>query len=276
MKKFLIFLYFLYASNVLAQKITSNSSNPCPNENVTYTWTETKHHDQNTYTIEWTPSIDLGGGLVEQTGGTGISYAYSWMNTAIAGEISAKVYQISKDGKVVRLLVDNYNVSSNHKRLGDISTISSSMGTSIPCGTQNVVFSVPAVQGATSYRWTLPSGWSGSSSSNTINATTDISNGGQIRVEALLAGCSISRDAYLSVSRLLPQISYFDNSTSSTCSSATVSVTANNATSYEWSTPTGTFSTTNNAIQVATTGFVKVRAYSLIAAIHGLCGRQIN
>ncbi|TVR37761.1 MAG: hypothetical protein EA392_11760, partial [Cryomorphaceae bacterium] len=51
------------------------------------------------------------------------------------------------------------------------------------CNGDDATFSVAAVPGATSYTWTLPNGWSGSSSTASINASAG-ENGGAITVTA--------------------------------------------------------------------------------------------
>lgn len=56
------------------------------------------------------------------------------------------------------------------------------------CGLRNPVsFSVPAVSCASSYTWTIPSGWSGTSSTNTIEVTPNGANGGTIGVDIALS-----------------------------------------------------------------------------------------
>ena len=50
-------------------------------------------------------------------------------------------------------------------------------GLTIVCENTMNVYSVPEVEGATSYTWTLPSGWSGSSSIHSINATAGPTSG---------------------------------------------------------------------------------------------------
>ncbi|NGF77410.1 hypothetical protein G5B10_16130, partial [Fluviicola sp. SGL-29] len=56
-------------------------------------------------------------------------------------------------------------------------------GNGIICATANGTYSVTNDPTATSYTWTLPSGWSGSSTTNSINATSG-ANGGTITVTA--------------------------------------------------------------------------------------------
>jgi hypothetical protein len=63
-------------------------------------------------------------------------------------------------------------------------------GKSFVCSGSQQTYTVPAVGGAASYVWTLPPGWTGSSTSNTINATSN-SNSGTITVKAI-NGCGQS------------------------------------------------------------------------------------
>lgn len=54
-------------------------------------------------------------------------------------------------------------------------------------------YSISAVAGATSYTWSIPSGWSGTSTTTSINVTPNGLNGGVISVKA--NGCSIQSQA---------------------------------------------------------------------------------
>lgn len=54
-------------------------------------------------------------------------------------------------------------------------------------------YSISAVTGAENYTWTLPSGWSGTSTTTSINVTPNGLNGGAITVKA--NGCSIQSSA---------------------------------------------------------------------------------
>jgi plastocyanin len=66
-------------------------------------------------------------------------------------------------------------------------------GNSAVCPNTSYIYSISAVAGATSYTWTLPSGWSGNSSSNSISAITGISGGNISVVANGICGISISR-----------------------------------------------------------------------------------
>jgi hypothetical protein len=54
------------------------------------------------------------------------------------------------------------------------------------CSNTSSVFSVPQVAGASSYSWSLPAGWSGSSNTNSISVTSGMSPG-SITVTAINA-----------------------------------------------------------------------------------------
>ena len=88
----------------------------------------------------------------------------------------------------------HYYVCTPHASLGMKGTITvqacnppatpgSISGSTVLCDQNAVTYSVTPVTGATSYTWNLPSGWSGSSTSNSIVATPG-SAGGNITVTA--------------------------------------------------------------------------------------------
>jgi hypothetical protein len=56
-------------------------------------------------------------------------------------------------------------------------------GNTTVCAGSTNTYTVPVVSGASSYNWTLPGGWSGSSTSNSISGTAGVS-GGTIMVTA--------------------------------------------------------------------------------------------
>lgn len=59
-------------------------------------------------------------------------------------------------------------------------------GDTLICSNSTATYSIPQVLGATSYTWSLPNGWTGTSTTNTINATTS-STGGEITVTVQIA-----------------------------------------------------------------------------------------
>jgi hypothetical protein len=122
-------------------------------------------------------------------------------------------------------------------------------------GTTNP-YSIASVSGATFYTWTLPSGWSGSSTSTSINATAG-SSGGTISVIANNScGSSAAQTKSISVNSVPLQPSPISGSTP-ICQSTTnpysiPSVTG--ATSYTWTLPSGWSGSSSTTLINATAG----------------------
>lgn len=126
--------------------------------------------------------------------------------------------------------------------------------TSVCSGDQDT-FSVAPVSGATSYAWSLPNGWTGTSTTDTIDAIA--AGAGTISVVAI-NGCGSSTAQTLSISAgSVPSTPGSISGTSPVCSGQldTFSIApVNGATSYTWNLPTGwTGTSTTNSI-VATAG----------------------
>ena len=71
-------------------------------------------------------------------------------------------------------------------------------GPATACSGNTITYNVSPVAGATSYNWTLPAGWSGTSVNNAITVTTG-ANGGAIEVQAVNA-CGTSSNSSINVS----------------------------------------------------------------------------
>ncbi len=128
-------------------------------------------------------------------------------------------------------------------------------------------YSVSPVSGATSYTWTLPSGWSGTSTTNSINATVG-TTGGSISVTANNScGSGAIQNLAVSVSSTAPTQPGAISGSASVCASALVTYSVApvaGATSYTWSLP-GTWSGTSTGLSINATigtnsGFVTVVA----------------
>ncbi|MGZ4060957.1 MAG: choice-of-anchor J domain-containing protein, partial [Bacteroidia bacterium] len=117
-------------------------------------------------------------------------------------------------------------------------------------------YSVPPVAGAGSYSWTLPVGWTGSSTTNSITVTTG-SSGGTISVFASSGCCSsLSRTLTVTLTPVLPMPGAITGSTN-VCSGVTqvYSIAAvTGATSYTWTLPSGWSGTSTTTSITTTTG----------------------
>jgi len=114
-------------------------------------------------------------------------------------------------------------------------------GSTSVCQGSSQTYSIEAVSGATSYTWTLPSGWSGSSTTTSITATAGAS-GGTISVTANSScGTSTSRTLSVSVTAIPSQPGAISGETNvTTGQSYTYSIGAvSGATSYSWTIPSG-------------------------------------
>ena len=125
-------------------------------------------------------------------------------------------------------------------------------GTTTLCSGGLDTFSVAPVNGATSYTWTLPNGWTGTSTTNVINATAGTS-GGIVTVRANNSCGSSAAQSFTTVISTGPPTPGAITSRASGCttgSADTFSVApVNGATSYTWTLPNGwTGASTSNTI----------------------------
>ncbi len=129
-------------------------------------------------------------------------------------------------------------------------------GSTTVCQGSSQSYSISPVTGATSYTWTLPSGWSGSSNSASITATAG-SAGGTISVTANNScGASTPRTLTVSVTALLTQPGSITGSTT-VCQGSSQSYSISpvtGATSYTWTLPSGWSGSSNSASITATAG----------------------
>lgn len=134
------------------------------------------------------------------------------------------------------------------------------------CGGSTNTYSIAAVNGATSYTWILPNGWSGTSSTETIDAIAG-SNDGDIGVIADNA-CGSSSPQTLSITIAnIPATPASINGQASICDGSTNAysvVAVNGATGYTWTLPNGwigsSVTETINATSGSSGGSVSVSA----------------
>lgn len=137
------------------------------------------------------------------------------------------------------------------------SPMSISGPSSVCQGQSNVVFSVPAAANATSYLWTLPTGASGSSTTNSITVNFSAGySGGSICVRSVNScGNSLGQSCKSVAWSTVPSSPGAISGASAVCqgqSGVVYSIAAvNNATSYSWTLPAGvTGTSTTNSITV--------------------------
>jgi gliding motility-associated-like protein len=137
------------------------------------------------------------------TGGTASAQA-PVLSTATAGTTTYYVAQVTNgvEGERASLI---YEVKATPSQPGTIT------GEARPLYNSITTYSVSEVSGAASYTWTLPSGWSGTSSTNTINATIG-SELGTITVKSNTAFCS-SEPKSLTISKITAAMSAMSNLT---------------------------------------------------------------
>ena len=128
-------------------------------------------------------------------------------------------------------------------------------------------YNVTAVPGATSYLWTLPLGWTGSSTTNTISATASTASGNVFISAVNICGSSTPQLLTINVANGVLAQPAAINGNAGICASTSNTydiLPIAGATSYTWSLPIGWSgsSTTNsiNATSNATSGNVTVSA----------------
>ncbi len=133
-------------------------------------------------------------------------------------------------------------------------------GSTVCSGTSGLSYSINTVAGATTYTWSLPLGWTGVSTTNSISSVTAGSASGNISVTATnLCGSSSSSTLPISVNDIPASPSVISGA-SSICSGISQTYSINNvqgATSYTWTLPNswlGTSTTTSITTTTGTTG----------------------
>jgi|LSQX01.3.fsa_nt_gb hypothetical protein len=191
-----------------------------------------------------------------------------WSGSSISNSITVTA---GASGGTISVRANNNCGSSSNRNLS-VSVITAPAlpgaisGSTSVCSGSTQTYSVSPVSGATSYTWTLPSSWSGSSTSNSITVTAGTS-GGTISVRANNnCGSSSNRNLSVSVITAPAQPGAISGSTS-VCSGSTQTYSISSvsgATSYTWTLPSGwSGSSTSNSITVTvgtSGGTISVRA----------------
>jgi hypothetical protein len=225
---------------------------------------------QNTITYS-VPAITNATGYIWTlpTGATGTSSINSitvdFAQTSVSGNITVKGNNSCGDGEPSSLFITIPNSVGTAGPIRGITTI---------CQGQNsVVYTIDPIVNATNYIWTLPTGATGTSSTNNITVNFNrISISGNVSVQGS-NNCSIGSTSSLPITvNLLPVTAGTISGNTTVCqgeNSVTYSVPAiDNTTSYTWVLPAGaTGSSTTNSITVnytrsAVSGSISVKGHN--------------
>lgn len=196
--------------------------------------------------------------------GTSTSNKINTTSSTTSGNISVTATSICGTSGVQTI---NVNVGSS-----SIATPGAISGNNTICSGSSNTYSITAINGASSYTWTLPSGWIGSSTTNSINITANTTSG-NISVKGN-SGCSTSttRTSTITVNASSSGTpgSISGNVTVCSGSSNTYSINAINSTAtYIWTLPPGwTGSSTSTSINVIASSI----GGNISVTENGLCG----
>ena len=200
-----------------------------------------------TLTVAITPTLcsNVATGAVNLSATAGLApYTFLWSNAATTedlNDIGVGTYQVTVTDANGCSKTGSYAVNSVNQAP---STPVQIEGPSGACRNQtNVVFTVPPVPGASSYQWALPSGASGSSTTNSISLNfSNNYNTGNLCVKAI-NNCGQSASFCRQVVRYANapgQPGTISGLSKGVCPNTTYSYTINpvtNATSYTWTAP---------------------------------------
>lgn len=188
----------------------------------------------------------LGAGVII---GNGLTANIDWNNTFTGtAQISVKGHNSNGDGASSSLTVKVNPLPASAETISGISTICQ--------GQYSVIYTIPAIDNATSYIWSLPAGATGTSTTNSITINYEISAvSGNITVKGHNdCGDGVASTLAITVNPILGNAGTITGTTTVCQGQNSVSYTLPaiaNATSYVWTLPTGAIGTsTANSISV--------------------------
>ena len=235
--------------------ITANKSTLCPAENITFTASNSYGGSNPQY--QW--YINSGTTAVK----TGVTATFTGTDFP-SGENTVKVVMTSNFNCVTTNTTEHTSTvftvradapSTPGAITGNIT------GADELCPATSLTYSIEPVDNADEYIWTLPSGWSGSSSTNSINVTSG-STGGTISVIAKNSCGSSSAPATfdVTVKNGTPAVPGAISGNTAVCPGVTETYSVpgvTGAAEYIWTLPDGTIKTTTTPdieITTSTTG----------------------
>jgi hypothetical protein len=177
------------------------------------------------------PGEDIGYSCIVHN--SGVVYLSGWTNTNAGSSIaSSSIHQSTYGGGNYDGFLAKFDVCD----LAPSQPAAIYGNSNICSGSSSNTYSIASVAGATSYTWSLPAGWSGSSNTNSISATP-----GSSGIFSVAAGnaCGASAQQTLSVTvNPLPTITA-SSSSSILCEGESATLTASGASTYTFN-PGGT------------------------------------
>jgi hypothetical protein len=153
-------------------------------------------------------------------------------------------------------------------------------GAATVCPSKPQVYIVDTVSGATSYEWTLPTGWTGTSTTKSITATTG-SAGGNITVKSKNAcGTSAAKTLVVTTGGALPAQPGAMTGPTEVCRGSVYTYSVPpvaGATSYTWTLASGWVgSSTTNSIDITFSATSLIGSSSLVVSAVNSCGTGAN
>ena len=166
-----------------------------------------------------------------------------WTGTSITNNISVTIDTV---GGTVSVAAQNTcgtsAISSFTYTIGTIpDTAIAIVGSNTLCANITATYSAAPVAGATSYTWVLPSGWIGTSTTNSINVTTGTSSG-TITIAAVNAcGSSNAISTFITITSLNASISITPQTSISANGTISVSTPTGGVGPYQYALDAGPF-----------------------------------
>jgi hypothetical protein len=282
---------YLNQYQYFAQIVTEVGNSTVPaNAAIAYEWTIiggvlTSANNVSIVTVKWNNTKNYNNGT--PTKSIRLKVTYTW--TPEGGIKQTKIISsIRSNGSneaqpiEVKYIGEPSTISFNG------STLSNNNSLVYACGAEQKTISVPAVitdpNAPVTYYFTYPNGWVGPASSGTPSVTvnTNVNQGGAIKVEVKRNDTNNFRTKIsINITRPLPTKPIINSGDILLCSPQTITASASNATSYNWSTTGGITANspgnTNSAqITGVSDGTVKVSATSSVCAMTTAFSNPIN
>jgi hypothetical protein len=266
-----------------------NSSVP-QNAAVSYEWivvggTAVSAKTVSYFSAKWNNTINYSNGVPTKT--IRLKVTYTW--TPQGGSKQTKVISsVRSNGANEAQPIEVKYISDPSTITFNGSTLSNNNTLSYTCGAAQKTISIPAVTtdpGApVTYYFFYPNGWTGPASSNvpSVTVNTHINQGGTLKVEAKRNDSNNFRTKIsITITRPLPTKPVINSPDILLCSPQTITASASNATSYNWTSTGGITANspgnTNSAqITGVSDGTVMVSATSSVCALTTASSNPIN